>query len=313
VNSWLVASSHSRLRVHRSRSNRGTAGAYLFAVALTAFPDVHPAARRTRQVRRRRTGILRLGAFVVRVHPCAPHILLPPVRRLVCLAWFCVVHDVSVLRSSGFVTSSPVRSGSVLVTLSRSRSAFPLPICWQSLPVNQQPADDSGAAAVLDVLLVRTTAWFVLLQDNGRHKRASKCCSWSTSVEAHLQPLRHGRSMTHIQLPFTLLPIYSVMKTIRRAMCARPVRWAPPVLCVLARLFPQTIPGSRRLPAHLHPVARILHHAALVGADRPDGQRLHRDRDQPGEQLGKASALARSSCATTILYIVYNRLDGVER
>ncbi|MGH6720006.1 MAG: ABC transporter permease, partial [Alphaproteobacteria bacterium] len=62
-------------------------------------------------------------------------------------------------------------------------------------------------------LLVRTTAWFVLLQTQGP---INDFLFYSGIVNERIQLLytRFGTitAMTHIQLPFTLLPIYGVMK-----------------------------------------------------------------------------------------------------
>ena len=52
--------------------------------------------------------------------------------------------------------------------------------------------------------------------------------------------------MTHIQLPFTLLPIYSVMKTISpsHVRAARSLG-AGPFYAFWRVYFPQTVPGHR--------------------------------------------------------------------
>ena len=82
-------------------------------------------------------------------------------------------------------------------------------------------------------LLVRTAAWVVLLQ-GGRHARATCCCQLGLIAEP--LTLIYNRTgvlvaMTHVLLPFMILPLYSVLKSIPRLSTStrpRPAR-APPV------------------------------------------------------------------------------------
>jgi putative spermidine/putrescine transport system permease protein len=103
-----------------------------------------------------------------------------------------------------------------LVTLSTLALAFPLAY----LITNLRPA----IAAIVLVLvllpfwtsiLVRTAAWTVILQKYGL---LNDLLLWLglTSDRLELMYSRTGLiiAMTHIQLPFTLLPIYSVMRTV---------------------------------------------------------------------------------------------------
>lgn len=94
-------------------------------------------------------------------------------------------------------------------------------------------------------LLVRTTAWVVLLQTDGvindiligLHLTAERLQLIFTRFGTVL-------AMTHIQLPFTILPIYSVMRTIpaTHLRAARSLG-APPVAAFWRIYAPQTIPG----------------------------------------------------------------------
>ena len=105
-------------------------------------------------------------------------------------------------------------------------------------------------------LLVRSTAWYVLLQDNGPVNDLLQALHF-TDEPLKLIFSRFGTvtAMVHIQLPFTLLPIYSVMKNISPVLCARRalVGWRA-FLLFFPRLSPTHSSGNwRRLPTHLHP------------------------------------------------------------
>ena len=167
-------------------------------------------------------------------------------------------------------------------------------------------------------LLVRTTAWFVLLQDNGIVN--------NLIIALHLSdhPLklifsRFGTvvAMTHIQLPFTLLPIYSVMKTISPTyMRAAKSLGATPFYAFLRVYLPQTLPGVAAgclltfilcLGYYITP--------ALVGG--PTDQMVSgfiADAMNRENNWGKACAFgAILLTATLILYYIYNKLVGIDR
>lgn len=94
-------------------------------------------------------------------------------------------------------------------------------------------------------LLVRTTAWVVLLQSNGVINDALMALHL-TSERLQLIFTRVGTvtAMTHIQLPFTILPIYSVMRPISTTQlrAARSLG-APPISAFWRIYAPQTLPG----------------------------------------------------------------------
>jgi putative spermidine/putrescine transport system permease protein len=167
-------------------------------------------------------------------------------------------------------------------------------------------------------LLVRTTAWVVLLQQHGVVNELLM----SLHLIAQPADLIFNRvgtivAMTHIQLPFTLLPIYSVMKTISpsHVRAARSLG-AGPFYAFWRVYFPQTVPGIAAgclltfilcLGYYITP--------ALVGG--PTDQMvsyfvaLYTNREL---NWGMASALgAILLAATLILYYVYNKIIGVDR
>lgn len=167
-------------------------------------------------------------------------------------------------------------------------------------------------------LLVRTTAWVVLLQTNGV---INDILIWLGILHERVQLIfnRGGTvlAMTHIQLPFTILPIYSVMKTISpNYMRAARSLGGGPFYSFWRIYFPQTVPGigAGCLLTFILALGYYIT-PALVGG--------------PGDQMisyfvalytntelnwGMASALGALLLAMTlILYVVYNRLVGIDK
>ncbi len=94
-------------------------------------------------------------------------------------------------------------------------------------------------------LLVRTTAWVVLLQSDGVINSVLMGLHL-TSEKLQLIFTRVGTvtAMTHIQLPFTILPIYSVMRSVpaTQLRAARSLGSGP--TSAFWRIYaPQTLPG----------------------------------------------------------------------
>jgi putative spermidine/putrescine transport system permease protein len=167
-------------------------------------------------------------------------------------------------------------------------------------------------------LPVRTTAWFVLLQDNGPVNNLIQFFHLSNEP-LKLVFSRVGTlvAMTHIQLPFTLLPIYSVMKSISPSyMLAARSLGGGPLYSFLKVYFPLTLPGIGAgclltfilcLGYYITP--------ALVGgpADQMVSGIIASAMNQENN-WGKASALgAILLVATLILFYVYNRLVGIDK
>lgn len=208
---------------------------------------------------------------------------------------------------------------STTVTIATLLLGFPLAYLLATLPPRH-----SNLLLILVLLpfwtslLVRTTAWVVVLQTEGP---VNDLLLWLGLTDERLQLIfsRFGTivAMTHIQLPFTLLPIYSVMKTIspNYVRAARSLG-AGPFLAFWRIYFPQTMPGIAAgclltfilcLGYYITP--------ALVGG--PTDQMisyfvaLYTNREL---NWGQASALgAVLLFATLILYAVYNRLVGIDK
>lgn len=176
-------------------------------------------------------------------------------------------------------------------------------------------------------LLVRTTAWMILMQDGGVFAQLLNVSgiTWllnEVGLVDGAPQLTKSRfativAMTHIQLPFTLLPIYSVMKTISpNYMRAAKSLGGTPLYSFVRVYMPQTLPGVAAgclltfilsLGYYITP--------ALVGG--PADQMISgfiADAINRENNWGKASALGVILLtATLILYYVYNKLIGIDR
>jgi putative spermidine/putrescine transport system permease protein len=167
-------------------------------------------------------------------------------------------------------------------------------------------------------LLVRTTAWVVLLQTNGL---LNDFALWLGIIDERVQLIfnRGGTvvAMTHIQLPFTILPIYSVMKTISptHVRAARSLG-AGPFYAFWRVYFPQTVPGIAAgclltfilaLGYYITP--------ALVGG--PNDQMVsYFVAHYTNRELNWSMAAALGAmllALTMVLFFLYNRLIGVDR
>ena len=169
-------------------------------------------------------------------------------------------------------------------------------------------------------LLVRTTAWVVLLQGRGVINSA---LIWLGLLQPD-QPLEliYNRigvliAMTHILLPFMVLPIYSVMKSIPPVyLRAASSLGAPPLSAFWRVYLPMSLPGVSAgcllvfilaLGYYITP--------ALVGG--PRDQMISYFIAYYANQVtnwGMAAALSGILLvAVLVLYAVYNKLVGVDR
>jgi len=94
-------------------------------------------------------------------------------------------------------------------------------------------------------VLVRIAAWIVLLQNNGL---VNRFLIWLGATDAPI-PLLFNRlgvivAMVHILLPFAILPLYSVMKSVPSNYLRAAVSLGSPPLAAFFRVYlPQTYPG----------------------------------------------------------------------
>ncbi len=135
---------------------------------------------------------------------------------------------------------------SAIVALLCAALGYPLAYLLASLPERK-----ANPLLILVLLpfwtsaLVRTAAWAVLLQTNGVVNNALQ---YVGLVDAPLQ-LIYNRvgvyiAMTHVLLPFFILPLYGVMRGVSPiAMQAASSLGAPPLRAFMAVYLPQTLPG----------------------------------------------------------------------
>ena len=207
---------------------------------------------------------------------------------------------------------------SLVVTLWCLLLAYPLAYWLTTLPVRQ--------ANVLMILvlvpfwtsiLVRVAAWIVLLQSEGLVNHALQ--------GLHLidQPLallfnRTGVviAMVHILLPFMILPLYSVMKSVPPTYLRAAVSLGSPPLAAFFRVYvPQTYPGigAGALLVFILAIGYYVTPALLGG---PEDQMLSYYIAQYTNvtvNWGMACALgALLLAATLVLYAIYRRVTKTE-
>ncbi len=169
-------------------------------------------------------------------------------------------------------------------------------------------------------LLVRTSAWVVLLQSRGV---VNSALAWAGLIDPS-QPLdliynRIGvlTAMTHILLPFMVLPIYSVMRSIPPVyLRAASSLGAPPLSAFWRVYLPMSMPGVSAGALLVFILALGYYITpALVGG--PRDQMVSYFIAYYSNQVtnwGMAAAIsAILLVAVLILYAVYNRLVGIDR
>lgn len=163
-------------------------------------------------------------------------------------------------------------------------------------------------------LLVRTAAWFILLQNEGLINKAVM----AIGLTDRPLPLIFNRmgvviAMTHVLLPFMVLPIFSVISTIpKNLMPAAASMGAPPLRAFWRVLLPLSMPGLLAGSLLVFMVAIGYYITpALVGG--PNDQMISSIIAFYALQTanwGMAGALGLILLAvTTILYLVYGRLS----
>ncbi|MBU3737867.1 MAG: ABC transporter permease [Rhodoferax sp.] len=165
-------------------------------------------------------------------------------------------------------------------------------------------------------LLVRTTAWVVMLQKEG----VVNTLMQSLGLISEPLPLIFNRfgvvvAMTHILLPFTILPLYSVMRQIP-ASYVRAARslGASPGVAFWHVYLPQCVPGlsAGALLVFILSLGYYITPALVGGAT--DQLISHFIADNIGRSLNWGLASALSSIllvAVLVLYWAYDRVAGV--
>ena len=168
-------------------------------------------------------------------------------------------------------------------------------------------------------LLVRIVAWMVMLQNNGV---VNSTLVWSGILDDENRlPVMYNFTgtvivMIQILLPFMILPIYSVMKTIPPSyMRAAQNLGAPPSLAFLKVYLPQTLPGVGAGVILVFIVAIGYYITPeLVGGK--DGQLIGNMiayHMQKSLNWGLAAAMGTLLLAAILLlYWVYDRIVGID-
>lgn len=166
-------------------------------------------------------------------------------------------------------------------------------------------------------LLVRTAAWVVLLQKEGM---INDSLLWLGLVDEPQQLIfnRIGVyiAMVHILLPFLVLPLYSVMRSIPRDhMRAAASLGARPVSAFLTVYFPQTIPGlgAGCLLVFILSIGFYVTPALVGGSADQMISALIAEFALGTANWGLASALALVLlCSVAIIYPVFGRYAGAK-
>ena len=169
-------------------------------------------------------------------------------------------------------------------------------------------------------LLVRTTAWIAILQTEGVINDILVAIG-ILSDDGRIQMIynRTGTviSMVHILLPFMILPLYSVMKTIPPSyMRAARSMGATPLTAFRRVYFPQTLPGiaAGTLLVFILSIGFYITPALVGGEDGILISNLIAYHIQRSLNWSLGAALGTILLvAVLLLYWLYNKLVGVER
>jgi putative spermidine/putrescine transport system permease protein len=167
-------------------------------------------------------------------------------------------------------------------------------------------------------LLVRITAWYVLLQPGG----VINSVLLSLGMVRQPLPLVFNRigvliGMTHVLLPYMILAIYSVMKGVPPTyMRAAQSLGAHPVTAFLRIYLPQTLPGvgAGCFLVFLLALGYYITPALLGGAGDEMISQLIAQQTNELLNWGLAGALSLYLVAfTVVFYLIFNRLVGLDR
>ncbi|WP_223146189.1 ABC transporter permease [Pusillimonas sp. ANT_WB101] len=164
-------------------------------------------------------------------------------------------------------------------------------------------------------LLVRTTAWIALLQTNG----VINATLMATGIIGQPLELLYTRfatiiAMTHILLPFMILPLYSVMKGIDHSYVRAALSLGSRPWSAFVRVFfPLTLPGlsAGALLVFIISVGYYITPALVGGTDGQMISNIIAFHMQSSGNWGLAAALGTLLLALILtLYWVYDRLVG---
>ena len=169
-------------------------------------------------------------------------------------------------------------------------------------------------------LLVRTTSWIVLLQSQGVINDFLVAIGL-IGEEGRIAMIYNMTgtfiAMTHVLLPFLVLPLYSVMRSIPPAyMNAAASLGANPIQALRRVYWPQTLPGvgAGCLLTFILAIGYYITPALVGGQSGQLISNMIAYHVQTSLNWGLAAALAALLLAgVTTLYVVYDRLVGIDR
>ncbi|MBN3751553.1 ABC transporter permease [Paraburkholderia sp. Tr-20389] len=195
------------------------------------------------------------------------------------------------------------------------------PVAWMLASL---PAKSSNRLMLLVIvpfwtsLLVRTTAWYVLLQPAG----VVNSLLTGLGLATHPLPLIFNRTgvligMTHVLLPYMILAIYSVMKSVPPVYVrAAQSLGAHPFIAFVRVYVPQTLPGvgAGCFLVFVLALGYYITPALLGGAGDEMISQLIAMQTNTQLNWGLAGALsAYLVIFTAIFYFIFNRIVGIDR
>jgi putative spermidine/putrescine transport system permease protein len=167
-------------------------------------------------------------------------------------------------------------------------------------------------------LLVRVTAWYVLLQPGG----VINSLLLSSGMISQPVPLVFNRigvliGMTHVLLPYMILAIYSVMKSVPPTyMRAAQSLGAHPLTAFVRVYLPQTLPGvgAGCFLVFVLALGYYITPSLLGGAGDEMISQLIAQQTNQLLNWGLAAALSGYLVIfTVVFYLIFNRLVGIDR
>lgn len=207
---------------------------------------------------------------------------------------------------------------SAIITLITLALGFPVAYMLANLPLRY-----SNLLMILVLLpfwtslLVRTTSWIVILQSQGIF---NSFVTFFLGDDARMQ-LMHNQlgtviAMSHILLPFMILPLYSVMKTIPPTyLRAARSLGANPLVAFWRVYIPQTVPGigAGALLVFILSIGYYITPALVGGRTGQLVGNLVAFHIQNSLNWGLAAALGTLLLGSVvILYFIYNKLVGID-
>src|SRR5258707_604559 len=214
-----------------------------------------------------------------------------------------------------------VRTISISATVTLLCLVLGYPVAWL---LANLPAKNSNRLMLFVIVpfwtsvLVRTTAWYVLLQPGG----VINSLLMGLGLTTHPLPLTFNRAgvligMTHVLLPYMILAIYSVMKSVSPVYVRAAQSLGAHPFVAFARIYmPQTLPGvgAGCFLVFVLALGYYITPALLGGAGDEMISQLIAIQTNTQLNWGLAGALsAYLVIFTVIFYFVFNRLVGIDR